>query len=88
MGVQVDKLEAPKEIREEQEKSRIRKMGYLQELKNELRHVTWTSKDELVLFTKVVVGATFAFGLGIYGVDLLIKSCLTGFKTLIHLIFG
>lgn len=84
MGVQVDKFEAPKEI----EEVKIRKVGYLQELKNELRQVTWTSKEELVLFTKIVVGATFAFGLSIYGVDLLIKGCLTGFKTLIHLIFG
>ncbi len=84
MGVQVDKLESPKETQE----VRARKIGYLQELKNELKQVTWTSKEELVGFTKIVVGATFAFGLGIYGVDLLIKGCLTGFKTLIHLIFG
>ena len=84
MGVQVNKLEAPKEIQE----IKTQKIGYLQELKNELRQVTWTSKDELVMFTKIVVGATFAFGLGIYGVDLLIKGCLVGFKTLINLIFG
>ena len=81
MGVQVDKLEAPSEVK-------TPKIGYLAELKKELRQVTWTSKDELILFAKIVVGATFAFGLGIYGIDLLIKGCLTGFKTLIHLIFG
>ncbi len=81
MGVQVDKLEVPSE-------EKTQKIGYLQELKKELRQVTWTSKEDLVLFTKIVVGSTFAFGLGIYGVDLLIKGCLTGFKTLIHLIFG
>ena len=85
MGVQVDKLEAPSDVKAE---AKTPKIGYLQELKNELKQVTWTSKDELVLFTKIVVGATFAFGLGIYGIDLLIKGCLTGFKTLIHLIFG
>ena len=85
MGVQVDKLESEAEIKPS---AKSLKMGYLQELKNELRQVTWTSKDELVMFAKIVVGATFAFGLGIYGIDLLIKGCLTGFKTLIHLIFG
>jgi len=87
MGVQVDKLESPNET---QETAQIKapKLGYLAELKKELRQVTWTSKDELITFTKIVVGATFAFGLGIYGVDLLIKNCLNGFKTLIHLIFG
>ncbi len=87
MGVHVDKLESPKEAHETIE-VKSTKMGYLAELKKELRQVTWTSKDELIMFTKIVVGATFAFGLGIYGVDLLIKGCLTGFKTLIHLIFG
>lgn len=87
MGVQVDKLESPKEANETIE-VKSTKMGYLAELKKELRQVTWTSKDELIMFTKIVVGATFALGLGIYGADLLIKGCLTGFKTLIHLIFG
>jgi preprotein translocase subunit SecE len=85
MGVQVDKLESPSETNVQ---PKAVKVSYLQELKNELRQVTWTSKAELALFTKIVVGATFALGLGIYGADLLIKSCLTGFKTLIHLIFG
>ncbi len=87
MGVQVDKLESPKEA-PETIAVKSTKLGYLAELKKELRQVTWTSKDELIMFTKIVVGATFAFGLGIYGIDLLIKGCLTGFKTLIHLIFG
>ena len=85
MGVQVDKLESPTETVVEVKSTKI---SFLQGLKNELKQVTWTSKAELVLFTKIVVGATFALGLGIYGVDLLIKGCLTGFKTLIHLIFG
>ncbi len=95
MGVQVDKLGSPSEMQDAQKGQSARphmdkagKIGYLQELKNELKQVTWTSKDELILFTKTVVGATFAFGFSIYGVDLLIKGCLTGFKTLIHLIFG
>ena len=84
MGVQVDKLESSSEM----QGSKTRKPSHLQELKSELKQVTWTSKDELILSTKLVVGATFAFGLGIYAVDLLIKGCLTGFKGLIHLIFG
>lgn len=84
MGVQVNKFESPSETQE----SKARKIGYLQELKNEFKQVTWTSKNELVMFTKIVVAATFAFGLGIYGIDILIKVCLTGFKGLIHLIFG
>ncbi len=62
--------------------------SYISELKAELKKVTWTTKEELILFTKIVVGSTFALGLGIYGVDLLIKGVLNGFGALIHLIFG
>ncbi len=87
MGVQVDKLESSSEVPKTGD-SRARKIGFLQELKSEFRQVTWTTKDELVMFTKIVMGATFAFGLSIYGVDLLIKGCLTGFKIVLRLIFG
>jgi preprotein translocase subunit SecE len=57
---------------------------YLQEFKDELKKVTWTSKDELRFFTKIVVGATFVFGIGIYVVDLLIKISLDVIKTSAH----
>lgn len=85
MGVQVEKLTSQTETKPSQKSS---KTGYLKELKEELKKVTWTSKEELILFTKIVVGATFALGLGIYGVDLLIKGALNGFKSLVTLIFG
>jgi preprotein translocase subunit SecE len=64
------------------------KLGYVRELKEELKKVTWTTKDELVLCTKIVVGATFMFGLGIYLADLTIKAFLNGFGSLLHWIFG
>ncbi|MGR3973191.1 MAG: preprotein translocase subunit SecE [Candidatus Rhabdochlamydia sp.] len=63
-------------------------MSYLEQLKNELKQVSWTSKEELRMLTKTVLIVTFAFGLAIYGVDLVIKGCLTSFKNLIDLIFG
>jgi preprotein translocase subunit SecE len=81
MGVQVEQLSSRTETKPS-------KAGYVRELKEELGKVTWTSKEELILFTKIVIGATFALGLGIYGVDLLIKGVLNGFGTLVHLIFG
>ncbi len=81
MGVQVQELPS-------QTETKPSKIGYIRGLKEELKRVTWTSKEELILFTKIVVGATFLFGLGIYGVDLLIKGVLTGIGSLIHLIFG
>ena len=81
MGVQVEQLPS----RVETKSSRI---TYVKELKEELAKVTWTTKEELILFTKIVVGATFALGLGIYGIDLFIKGVLNGFGALVHLIFG
>jgi preprotein translocase subunit SecE len=92
MGVQVEQLSSQEETRGgTQGGTRPGKAGYiswLNGLKTELRKVTWTTKDELVLFTKVVVSCTFALGLGIYVVDLVIKGVLNGFGALIHLIFG
>ncbi len=81
MGVQVEQLSSRTETKPS-------KTSYINELKEELKKVTWTTKDELILFTKIVVGSTFALGIGIYGVDLLIKGVLNGFGALIHLIFG
>jgi len=62
--------------------------NFVRELKKELKKVTWTTKDELVFCTKIVVGATFILGMGIYLIDLIIKGALNGFGALVHLIFG
>ena len=68
------------------------KASFIHELKEELKKVTWTSKEELLLCTKVVVASTFLLGMGIYLVDLLIKGVLNGITglvhLLVHLIFG
>jgi preprotein translocase subunit SecE len=62
--------------------------NYIQELKEELKKVSWTTKDELKLSTKVVIGATFLFGIGIYLFDLVIKGCLDLIALVVHFIFG
>lgn len=62
--------------------------GFIGELKEELKKVSWTTKAELQFCTKVVVGAIFLFGLGIYGVDLVIQGGLTLIKSFVYLIFG
>lgn len=67
---------------------KVSRMDYIRELKSELKKVTWTAKEELALSTKVVIGSTFVFGMGIYLSDLLIKGVLDGFSTIIHLVFG
>ena len=64
------------------------KAGWLQSVKDELKKVSWTSKDELKKSTKVVIGSTLFIGFGIYCVDLVIRHTLDGFHVLARLIFG
>jgi preprotein translocase subunit SecE len=62
-----------------------KKMGIvIREFKDELKKVSWTTKEELKLFTKIVVGTIFTFGLGIYFADLVIKGFLQLIGRLVH----
>lgn len=60
----------------------------IRSFKEELRKVSWTSKTELQFFTKLVLLATFFFGIGIYLVDLVIKGVLQMIANVAHFIFG
>lgn len=60
---------------------------YIQELKEELRKVSWTTKEELKFSTRMVVLSMLFFGMGIYFVDFLIKGSLDLVKTVLHFIF-
>ncbi len=62
--------------------------NFLRELKQELKKVSWTTKEELVQSAKMVVGATFFLGLGIYLIDLTIKGFLNLVGLLAHLLGG
>lgn len=57
-------------------------------VREELSKVTWTSREEMQLYIKVVVLSTLAFGLGVYIVDVFIQSILNGLGTLVQLISG
>ncbi len=72
----------------QQASKKKRLFNYIQELKEELKKVSWTTKDELNLSTKLVIGATFFFGIGIYLFDLVIKGCLDFVALVVHFIFG
>ena len=65
-----------------------KKQSYFREVQGELKKVTWTSREELVVSTKAVIIATFAFGLGIYLCDLVIRGAVNGLGTLARMIFG
>lgn len=69
-------------------KSKKSGFSYIQELKEELKKVSWTSQEELRFATKMVVMTTLFFGVGIYLVDFLIKGSLEMIRTVVHFIFG
>ena len=70
------------------EKRKFSPFRFLQEIKDELRRVTWTPAAELKTFTKIVIGSTFVFGLGTYCGDLIIKSILDGIALLFRWVTG
>ncbi|MDE3048222.1 MAG: preprotein translocase subunit SecE, partial [Verrucomicrobiota bacterium] len=62
--------------------------SYFREVQNELKKVSWTSKEELIFCTKAVIIATFLFGLTIYAVDLSIRGILHGAAGIVQKMFG
>ncbi|QVL55110.1 MAG: preprotein translocase subunit SecE [Simkaniaceae bacterium] len=67
-------------------KKKAKKANFLHNMKEEMKRVTWTTKDELRTCGKIVIGAIFFLGLGIYLVDLLIRLVLNGIGNLARLI--
>lgn len=69
-------------------KSRKSLFVHIQELKDELKKVSWTERKELKFATKMVLLSTLFFGIGIYLVDFLIKGSLDAIKAAVYVIFG
>lgn len=55
---------------------KVQAESFVSEVKAEIKKITWPTVEELRVYTKIVVGATFFFGVGIYVVDLLIQTTL------------
>jgi len=66
----------------------VKKGSYFSEIKQEMTKVTWTTKEELVLLTKIVIGSVFVFALGIYFTDIVIRSALQTISFLARIITG
>lgn len=91
MGAQVKTIEANKvqtKAAAESAVSKVRVRDFVEEVKAEVHRVTWTNRDELQVYTKIVVASTLIFGLGIYCTDLIIQGVLNGMAFFIHLIGG
>jgi preprotein translocase subunit SecE len=88
MDVKLNPSKSSSEVSTHQASRRKPIFSFVQELKDELKKVTWTTKEELKLSTKVVISSTFLFGLGIYLFDLVIKGALDFIALVVHFIFG
>ncbi len=73
---------------EQEPEKKLKGRGYIRELKSELKKVSWPSKKELGVCTKVVLSAMFTFGFGIYFVDLIIRSGLNVVQYAVQGIIG
>ncbi len=58
-------------------------INFLENLKTEFHKISWTSREELISYTKIVVSSTFIAGFAIYGVDLVIQGVLNFLSYLI-----
>lgn len=67
-------------------KKKAKKASFLHNMKEEMKRVSWTTKEELRTCGKIVIGAIFFLGLGIYLVDLFIRLVLNGIGNLVRLI--
>ena len=61
---------------------------FVGDIKAELSRINWTSWEELKVYTQIVVGATFAFGIGLYIADLTFQTVLNSLGMLVRLISG
>lgn len=65
-----------------------KKLSYFREVQNELKKVSWTSREELIFCTKVVILATIFLGFAIYAVDLSIRGVLDLAESFMRAVFG
>jgi preprotein translocase subunit SecE len=68
------------------QKSVKRKGNFFRDMKEEMKKVSWTSKEELRTCAKIVIGSIFILGIGIYFIDLFIRLVLSGMGNLVRLI--
>ncbi len=63
-------------------------VDFVGDVKQELKKVEWTSKEELTVYTKIVLASTFIFGMVIYFIDLIIQGVLGGINILLKAFIG
>jgi preprotein translocase subunit SecE len=87
VGAEVKSMEIkkPQQTAAAHSLSSKRVQEFIADIKSEIKKITWTSREELIFYTKLVVGATFVFGMAIYALDLIIQATLGSLNFLLHL---
>jgi preprotein translocase subunit SecE len=62
--------------------------AFVGDVKQELKKVEWTNKEELKSYTKIVLVSTIIFGMFIYLVDLSVQGVLNGVNLLVKFFTG
>lgn len=89
MTADTKQMTTKKSQSQQSEKFLLAKSGdLLGEIKSEFKKITWTEPEALKTYTKVVVGATFAVGLGVYFIDLAIQSVLWSLELIVKTLVG
>jgi preprotein translocase subunit SecE len=63
-------------------------VAFVGDVKQELKRVEWTNKDELKSYTKIVLASTIVLGMFIYFVDLIIQGFLGGINLILKFFTG
>lgn len=91
MGAEVKSMEikkTPQTIATEQESASKRVRDFVADIKSEIHKVTWTSREELIVYSKIVVLMTLVFGMSIYILDLMIQGTLGALSLILRFIGG
>ena len=63
-------------------------IAFFGEVKQEFKKISWTSTEELKVYTKVTLIAIIVMGLAVYIADLVFQSALLGVDSAVKGIFG
>lgn len=63
-------------------------VDFFANLKAEIFKINWTTKEELIVYTRIVVISVFTFGMAIYATDLIIQSVLELASTIMQFLIG
>lgn len=67
---------------------KVKQKKFLHDMKEEMKRVSWTTKEELTICTKIVLLAIFTLGIGIYLIDLFVRFSINGLEAVTKYISG